>query len=389
MKPKPSQNLRSNKGMNNIIYWYTLTPLDVLLFRDAKPLKIGKQNWANSIFPPHGHTIAGALRKLLAEKAHLQLRGPFFCRRNPKTDSSQLYFPRPLGFLGPKALVPLAWHQQLPLHQALWDQNQPCPLFPPPIETDTETEIDKTTPSLCHTKKEDRVGDRQYLPIDVVEKYLQTGKISQTDWVAIDESEVKPWKIETRLHRSFGQSYFIENSIRLHWGWSFAIGVDREIDTPAIMQLGGEGHRVILERCNHLQQQWDRLQQLSEQNFRQPGKSIAYLVTPGVFERKHHNQVLCRSWPWEWKLAHTINSNQKPGALVSVATNKPIAISCRFREKNSPEKSIPAPQVFAAPSGSLYYLNYSQKLFQENSNHQVNIWRKLGYSELLWISENN
>ncbi|MFM5890188.1 MAG: type III-B CRISPR module-associated Cmr3 family protein, partial [Dolichospermum sp.] len=121
-------------------------------------------------------------------------------------------------------------------------------------------------------------------------------------------------------------------------------------------------------------------------------KSIAYLVTPGVFERPHHKYNpeqrvnLCRPYPWEWKL--------KDGNFVSMATDRPVPISCRIREKE--KKSIPAPQVFAAPPGSLYYLNKPQGLFQDNEkvhkngtntneDNRVNNWRQLGYSEMLWI----
>jgi CRISPR-associated protein Cmr3 len=77
--------------------------------------------------------------------------------------------------------------------------------------------------------------------------------------------------------------------------------------------------------------------------------------------------------------------------LVSVATDKPVPISCRIRDEKN--VSIPAPQVFAAPPGSIYYLNQPQKLFAEDENskqskalEKANRLRDLGYSELLWVS---
>ncbi|MEG3844559.1 type III-B CRISPR module-associated Cmr3 family protein, partial [Microcoleus sp. herbarium14] len=85
------------------------------------------------------------------------------------------------------------------------------------------------------------------------------------------------------------------------------------------------------------------------------------------------------------KLAHAVNSNQKIGPLVSVSTASALPISCRIRDKDDREKSIPAPQVFAARPGSLYYLNQPKELFQEDATRKVNVWRKLGYSELLWV----
>ncbi|MFM6508915.1 MAG: type III-B CRISPR module-associated Cmr3 family protein, partial [Dolichospermum sp.] len=154
-----------------------------------------------------------------------------------------------------------------------------------------------------------------------------------------------------------------------------------------------------------LGEQWQELKTISDGNFqantkqadtKDDTKSIAYLVTPGVFERPHKYNPeqrvnLCRPYPWEWKL--------KDGNFVSMSTDKAVPISCRIRENEdntksttkSITKSIPAPQVFAAPPGSLYYLNKPQGLFQDNESlandkkNRVNNWRQLGYSEMLWI----
>lgn len=371
-----------------MIYWYTLTPLDVLLLRDAKPFTPGERAWAGgSVFPPNGHTIGGALSALInrSKEGKFRLIGPFLCR-----GGESLYFPRPLGFVGSTPLVPVDWDERSHLHYALTCPYQPRPLVKPSWSK--------------HREDEDDIGMegkfRQYLPFEVVEEYLKTGEIDANDWLVKHTGEDKPWTIETRPHNSIEEGtrqvkeadgYFVENAIRLYPGWSLAIGVDIEIDTPATLRLGGEGHRVILQRCDELRQQWDTLQKLSGDNFNRGGKSLAYLVTPGVFERKQMDYTtessICQAFPWEWKLSHTVNGNQTPGQLVSFATEKPIPISCRFRDKDGSSKSIPAPQVFAAPPGSLYYLNQPQPLFQDNpTNGKVHHWRQLGYSELLWIS---
>ena len=117
------------------MYWYTLTPLDVLLLRDAKPFSPGARAWAGSVFPPNGHAIAGALRGLLGQKADFQLTGPFLCH------NQRLYFPRPLGYVGSTALMPLAWDEHSPLHQMLWNYHQPCPLIKPSFGQPDQAEI--------------------------------------------------------------------------------------------------------------------------------------------------------------------------------------------------------------------------------------------------------
>jgi CRISPR-associated protein Cmr3 len=375
--------------------WYKLTPLDILMLRDAKPFSPQERAWAGSIFPPNGHTIAGALRGLLGEE-RFNIVGPFLCYQNTK---NTLYLPRPLGFAKSVPLVPLTWETESYINNALWDKTQPCPLVKPHNKKDDD-EDDKDDFVKCSGVE---TKFRQYLPYCVVKKYLETGKIDKNDWNIIKDShEDKPWDEETRSHNSIEpgtkqvkvpDGYFVEKAIRLHQNWSFAIGINHEITTPATIRLGGEGHRVIVESCPELGEQWQELQKISDGNFKADTKSIAYLVTPGVFERPHHKYNpeqrvnLCRPYPWEWKL--------KDGIFVSMSTDKAVPISCRIREKEdntkSITKSIPAPQVFAAPPGSLYYLNKPQGLFQDNKRlaneqkNRVNNWRQLGYSEMLWI----
>lgn len=167
-------------------------------------------------------------------------------------------------------------------------------------------------------------------------------------------------------------------------GWGLAIALKEEVNAPAVIQLGGEGHRAILTRCETLDSQWEKLQKQSKENKEKGGKCIAYLVTPGVFERKRTDRKsYCRAWPWEWQLRYNENPSQTQGVLVSVATAKPLPISCRFRDNDN--KSIPAPQVFAAPPGSMYYLEKPADLFQDKTDTKVNVWRQLGYSEMLWV----
>ena len=376
--------------------WYKLTPLDILMLRDAKPFSPQERAWAGSIFPPNGHTIAGAFRGILGERKDFKIVGPFLCYQNTK---NTLYLPRPLGFVKSVPLVPLTWETESYINNALWDKTQPCPLVKPHNKKDDD-EDDKDDFVKCSGVE---TKFRQYLPYCVVKKYLKTGKIDKNDWNIIKDShEDKPWDEETRSHNSIEpgtkqvkvpDGYFVEKAIRLHQNWSFAIGINHEITTPATIRLGGEGHRVIVESCPELGEQWQELQKISDGNFKADTKSIAYLVTPGVFERPHHKYNpeqrvnLCRPYPWEWKL--------KDGIFVSMSTDKAVPISCRIREKEdntkSITKSIPAPQVFAAPPGSLYYLNKPQGLFQDNKRlaneqkNRVNNWRQLGYSEMLWI----
>lgn len=386
------------------MHWYILKPLDVLLFRDAKPFTPGERAWAGSVFPPTGHAVAGALRGLVQEEINIDLKGPFLCY------SETLYLPRPLNYIGPQRMAPAQWLQEAGSEhlsqQMIWDRRNPVPL----LQAGNSNSADETG--------EAGKDYRQYLPYNLIAKLLDQQQLTQQEWQCSVGEHPQPWTIESRPHNTLDEGtrhvkesdgYFVENAIRLDRGWSLAIAVDdathQKIQAqgdPSTMRLGGEGHRVLLEyRDQPLGQQWKELQDLSQRNFTQGaeyskqglkrGRSLAYLATPGVFERKRDGVAICRAWPWEWKFAYPANPNQPIGPLVSVATERPVAISCRFRDKDDSSRSIPAPQVFAAPPGSIYYLEYPADLFQDQAfleghkPNKVHHWRQLGYSEILWI----
>ncbi|MBE9242218.1 type III-B CRISPR module-associated protein Cmr3 [Synechocystis salina] len=364
------------------MYWYRLTPLDILLLRDAKPFTPGERAWAGSIFPPNGHTLAGAIRSLLPKDQTITLAGPLLCREQI------LYFPRPLGFVGKNPLLPLKWHpDDSPLKtQMLWDKTQPAPLAP----------LKPVSPA---DKKREEKRFRSWLPTEVMAKYLAQGQIEEEDWRRPEDEPEKPWVTESRPHNSIeagtrqvkdSDGYFVENGIRLHKDWSLAIAVDQAthqqlqaLPQPLSMRLGGEGHRVTLTYESALDRQWQTLQTLSEQNSKQQKMAIAYLMTPGIFERGQQGVATCRPYPWEWKLTHN------NGPFISMATDRAIPISPRIRDrKRHHGSSIPGPQVFAAPPGTLYYLTHPQGLFadQDNAPRHLKQTRQLGYSHLLWVN---
>lgn len=384
-------------GKQKMIYWYTIDPLDVLIFRDAKPFTPGERAWAASQFPPSGHTIAGAIRSIIGDK--IAAIGPLFCYQDT------LYFPRPLNFVKANRLVPMAWErdkskqQRHPLYgKIISDLAQPSPLI---------KEINHDLSQHLRDEERDELAGikyRQYLPSDAIVSFLKTGTIARELLIAPPtevadlNSEQKPWTTETRSHNSIesgtrqvksSDGYFVENAVRMLPKWQIAIGLNVDIPTPTVMRLGGEGHQVILARNIELDLQWETISQLSSENFKSTQKTLAYLISPGIFERNQHGRAICRGYPWEWKLAHTDNPNQTPGNLVSVATEKAIPINGRIRVDD--KSSIPAPQMFAAPPGSVYYLERPQQLFGDEeppaaatAAQKVRELRQLGYSKLLW-----
>lgn len=202
------------------VYWYTITPLDVLMFRDAKPFTPGERAWAGSTFPPNGHAIAGALRGLLSktndEKLTFNMKGPFLCH------NQTLYFPRPLNYVESTPLVPLEWDEQHPLQgQMKYDESKPCPLVKPSWSDKKLNDHDEDEETLL----------ADYLPYEVIMKYVQEGNITPDDW---KKGFAKPWTVEVRSHNALetgtrqvkeADGYFVEKAIRLKDGWSLAIAL--------------------------------------------------------------------------------------------------------------------------------------------------------------------
>jgi CRISPR-associated protein Cmr3 len=388
-------------------FWYKLTPLDVLMFRDAKPFSPQERAWAGSVFPPNNHAIAGALRSSFDINGNIQIKGTFL------SCDEKLYFPRPFNYVSQNRLTPIAWlEDNHPSKQMLWDKSKPVPL----VIGDRKEPNDK--------ENEDQKVYRQFLPHDVVLKILKADPLDplkeehwlvneKQDKLKVSEKQNKPWIVETRSHNTLqdgtrqvkeSDGYFVENAVRLVEGWGLAIAVDKTTDAklnskakPLVMRLGGEGHRVLLERCDAFDTQWDSLQEVSKTNFEKGDRSLAYMVTNGVFERvtdrgtpkkARYERSLCRPYPWEWDLADVDNGSSDRRVLVSVATDKPVPISCRFR--NAENESVPAPQVFAAPAGSVYYLDRPAELWQNLPEYMqkksLKVWHDLGYAEMFWIS---
>ena len=386
--------------MDSKMYWYKLTPLDVLMFRDAKPFSPQERAWAGSVFPPNNHAIAGALRSSFDINGNIQIKGTLL------SCDEKLYFPRPFNYVSQNRLTPIAWLEpNHPSKQMLWDKSKPVPL----VIGDRGN----------HDSDEDKhkKGDyRLFLPSDVVLRLLKNEALTEKDWLVNQDREKKdkPWIVETRSHNTLqdgtrqvkeSDGYFVENAVRLVEGWGLAIAVDKTTDAklnskakPLVMRLGGEGHRVLLERCDAFDTQWNDLQEVSKTNFEKGDRSLAYMVTNGVFERvtdrgtpkkARYERSVCRPYPWEWDLADVDNGSSDRQVLVSVATDKPVPISCRFRDKETKE-SVPAPQVFAAPAGSVYYLERPAELWQNLPEYMqkksLKVWHDLGYAEMFWIN---
>ncbi len=358
---------------NQVLRWYQIIPNDLLMFRDAKPFSPQERAWASSTFPPHGYTIAGALKHLFEVK-HLnnqefQLIGPFL------SYGEDLFFPKPLHFVSTTRLLPYTWLSDPVFEGIKFDHNLPLPLVPEQI-------------------LDNKGGDDHpsYLSSAIIIDFIQ-GKLTSVSDIKKQYGSKSPWRYETRPHNTIEDStgqvrvtdgYFVENGVRLLPGWSIAIGLisprefHDQLQTTESIRLGGEGHYAILQPYPPVSQIWQEIATLSNEVLATSThqKHLAYLATPGIFESRRNdreNQAICRAYPWHW---HRANN----GVLVSVATEKPIPISGRFHGLHL------SPQVFAAPAGSVYFLEGHNKT---NSVRQYQKkYEKLGFNQFLWCRLN-
>jgi CRISPR-associated protein Cmr3 len=396
--------------------WYTLTPFDSLTFQDAQLVSSGEKTWISGNFPPNGHTIAKALREVL-QGAIVTLRGPFFCREDA------LYFPCPFSYTQ-QLHTPVTWIQEQTATGALsqlmlWDRRKPVPLM-------SGSQLDDLNVNTVSEPAIELKNHQQFLSYDTVLNLLKGYSLAQgnrqgdrqgdrpDDHQCASEEHPLPWSMKTQsakaltLNSSDSNRDGIEQVIWLNEGWKLAVALDQtthkkleNLGHRVTIYLGENRHPFWLESHNRpFSQQWQTLQVQSEQNRQaaerlmaqrsKQSRSLAYLVTLGVFERKNANVSTCRNVPWEWDLAHSLDRNHKQGPLVSVATTDPVLTRCCSLSTASGKGDLSL-QVSAVAAGSVYYLEYPAALFQNQPflkngrSNKAHIWRQLGYSEIFWL----
>jgi CRISPR-associated protein Cmr3 len=327
------------------MHWYTITPLDVLLFRDCKPFSPGEGSWAKGLFPPMPITVFQALRSLL-----------------PKSDNQQQRIQRDLSFLGsfliddqntlwlptPKDLVCLCvksqsasrkyftkkaatnWDKTIRLqphdHQPAWehlcfDQQSPPPVVLPQLPDGKYNfrEFCKIAAIALSLQIPSVVSCGQPAPWIKAEALLNylVGKNPEHQ----SDFQQNPWDMQVLPHIHMqtntrqvrdSEGYFTEVAVRLKPGWKFIAAINIEI--PAgVVRLGGEGHRAMVSKLEpdetlekHLQflEKSDRQEQLEflhksdEKSDRPSGSNFAYLLTPGLAQV---NTALYGAYPNTWK----------------------------------------------------------------------------------------
>ncbi|HBB34730.1 MAG TPA: CRISPR-associated protein [Cyanobacteria bacterium UBA8803] len=388
------------------MYWYTIEPLDLLLFREAKPFSPGEGSWAKGQFPPLPITVFQALRSILPsygtkaedKKRDLEFLGPFLL-----DTKGTLWLTTPKDLLAVQTKPPTAedtsedkvdehthnWQATLRFQPAegeddLWKHLCFDPDRLPPMVT---PKLDKNQ-FICRP-----------LPWITAQGLGQYLKGEQLDPHQFHDH---PWSVQIlpHIHMDDGtrqvkdqEGYFTEVAIRLHPGWKLVAAMSYELQKAEVVRLGGEGHRALVSPVPSFQE-WQYLQE-----YEQPGQSsdFAYLLTPGLAEK---DTALYGVYPSNWQehLKGCVSDRALLwGGVSQIRRRLPkseetLGQTADTEQLIQPEFAL-LPQRAFVPSGTVYLFkekplpdklpNYAQLLPSENSQWGET-FRQLNYGKLLW-----
>jgi CRISPR-associated protein Cmr3 len=398
------------------MYWYTLEPIDVLMFRDAKPFSPEVGAWATGMFPPLPITVFQALRAAAPHRSqperHLDFLGPFLVDSN-----HQFWLPTPKDLLCVNHTS-----NNSP------SSNQPDSDYPDSDYPDSEFEKRISTwQSTARLQPANLRDDHwQYLCLDrhfspdglvpAVAPSLDEGQyicgrpdpwISLTGLQAylrgeaiqsVQDFQPDPWstqvlphtkmKLESRQVRD-SDGYFTEIAIRLDPGWRFAVATNERMRST-IVRLGGEGHRAILNPAPELAESGQFLLGNGVTNSQ---SQIAYLLTAGVASQ----DAIYTPYPATWQdILHTYISD-RPVYFGGVSR---IQRRGRNIETESPQKQDEfslTPQRAFVPAGTIYHFRQEiEHLKSDQRNLELRVlqtephspwgqtFAKLNYGKLLF-----
>lgn len=381
------------------MYWYALDPLDVLLFREAKPFSPGDGSWAKGQFPPSPSTVFQALRSTLTtvkqnKQRNLQFLGCFLLDSN---DNLYLPTPKDLIAVGIKSNncddednpeddydnKENTWHHTDRLRQADTD-NDPSWQY---LCFDNTALPPMVAPKL--NENEFICRPQSWIKWSALQTYLQ-GKNPNNPNDFISD----PWDVQILPHTHMekgsrkvldADGYFTEVAIRLKPSWRLVVAFSQQISTT-VVRLGGESHRALVTPLDKFQQGkcleeyiQNNLEALRDQNF-QP--KFAYLLTPGLAQVE---PSLYGVYPTSWHNSLKGCVSDRPLLYGGVSQIKRTLTMTK--EKGDSEFAL-LPQRAYVPAGTVYLFKEkppnSEQLLPSAGGDWLETLKHLNYGKLLW-----
>lgn len=373
-----------------MLHWYAIEPLDVLLFREAKPFSPGEGSWAKGQFPPLPTTVFQALRSALPQpqtkeerrERNLSFMGPFLLDAD-----NTLWLPTPQDLLAVKERseneednlkeVASEWKRLSRLQPATsqeeewkhlcFDSEELPPMVSPKIQ---ENEV------ICGSPF-------SWITACALRKYLQGKNPSNPK-----DFHPDPWDVQILPHIHMekdtrqvkdAEGYFTEVAIRLRPGWKLVAGISEKLETT-VVRLGGEGHRAIAFSAGATAPiaspltlpDWELLAPYTK-----PQGNFAYLLTPGLAKV---DDAVYGIYPHCWK-----------DKLAGCVATRPLfwgGVSTYRKNQEIPQFSLLPQRAFVAP-GTVYLFKDKKLpkrtilLPQKDTNWQKT-FTQLNYGTLLW-----
>lgn len=374
--------------------WYTIEPVDVLLFRESKPFSPGEGAWAKGIFPPFPTTVFQALRSGSKTNQGLDFIGPFLLDAKDR-----LFLPTP------KDLVAVSWGNQKSQtneETAADDFDEETAKWNRTLRLKT---VDLEDPAWKHLayhdagllpmvspfeeleetadKKEYICRPYPWITATALHQYLQGKNPSNPD-----DFEEDPWDVQIlpHIHMLAGtrqvrdeEGYFTEVAIRLKPGWKLVAGISAELQqNPMVVRLGGEGHQAIASRIKL--PDWELLASRA-----QPDGDFAYLLTPGLAMKETGIYGVYPS-AWQQNLKGSVSDRALLwGGVTSIERKSNKASNAS--DPQSKEFAL-LPQRAFVPPGTVYLFHHlpdqTNALLPASGGDWLTTFQRLNYGKLLW-----
>jgi CRISPR-associated protein Cmr3 len=370
------------------MHWYTLEPLDILLFRESKPFSPGEGSWAKGLFPPMPNTVFQALRSALprdtTKNRDLDFLGPFLL-----DGEDTLWLPTPKDLLRVRTKTKEAAETSGDdFDDKSTSRADDRFLRLKPIDRDH----DPAWKHLCFEGLAPLVppslADRQYIcgrpeswiKAEALYYYLRGESPTPEDFHA------NPWSIQVLPHIQMQtdkrqvrteEGYFTEVAIRLHSGWRLIAGFSASLE-QTVVRLGGEGHRALVAMApSKAMAQWEKLSAAPENS----SSTFAYLLTPGLAQIG--DEPLYGTYPSRWK--------ELQGCVTDRALMWGGVSTLRRLEREANFALLP--QRAFVPPGTVYVFKaeppIGEALLPTVQEKWLDTFKKLNYGKLLWGTTKN
>lgn len=376
---------------NSSSHFIAIAPLDVLLFREAKPFSPGEGAWAKGQFPPMPITVFQALRSTLEpyqnnksyQRRDLEFIGPFLL-----DGDDNLWLPTPKDLLCIVVKNDESEQEEDEIQDSTDDWERIERLisvedFPSSIWKYLYFDDNKLKPMVPPVlgEKEIIIGRPQpWIKATALVKYLQGENNFQPE-----DFHVDPWNVQVLPHTQMEtgkrqvkekDGYFTEVAMRLESGWRLVASISGNSLPETVVRLGGEGHRALVSPISL--PVWEELEKY---NSPQGRDNFAYLLTPGLAQTQGNDELVYSLYPdgWRKKLKGCVSDRAILWGGIS-----------SIERKNQPGKEFALlPQRAFIPPGTTYLFKEIQtdierNLLPDGDRSWLFTFRQLGYGKLLW-----